>query len=150
MSSRRPNWRSHGPIGYHAYNMSIPRALRIPFANNSNSRGGHIYKIYLYSNKSTKTPFFPVIIKTQFSDDEKKQTTIQTTNTYVQCGYLFWVSHFSLPLYHLCASTADPQACVKGSTQITPSRSLQGYPQRCNHSLTPVARRARDAPRAGS
>lgn len=43
-----------------------------------------------------------------------------------------------------------PQMWVNGSTQITPSRSSHGYPQWCSHSRTPVASRARDAPRAGS
>jgi len=41
-------------------------------------------------------------------------------------------------------------AWVRASMQIIPSRSLHGYPQRCSHSRTPVANRARDAPRATS
>lgn len=40
--------------------------------------------------------------------------------------------------------------CVTESTQMTPSRSLHGYAHRCNHSRTPVAKRSRDAARAGS
>lgn len=40
--------------------------------------------------------------------------------------------------------------CVKTSTQMTPSRSLQGYPHLKSQSRTPVANLAREAPRPGS
>lgn len=78
-------------------------------------------------------------------------------NIYIQKAYMYkfllLVHRLSLVKFEyifLYPSSIYSEACVNGSTHIIPSRSLQGYPQRCSHSRTPVAKRARDAPRAVS